>query len=253
MTSASSYAPEKGSKLVQTLSKLATADIDVSHKHFAERLGQLIDLSDSFSLSETLRGLKKLPFIPNTDASVTLMDKFLQSRSAMVQSIIKSFAPDTVTIQLKLYGDKKNESVDDTVSFEPYLRLYTTQQSEMDFQILKLRAQVRQAVTGYSAELAQLAALDAALGDMLLVHTRKLFTVIPKLLKKRFEHLHNEHQKMLINKNDMEKQSSPAQSEEWLKIFYQEMQGLLLAELEVRLQPIAGLIEAFNEEVEHNT
>ena len=74
---------------------------------------------------------------------------------------------------------------------------------------------------------------------MLQLQQRKSFAVIPKLLAVRFEQLLREHSN---------KQDSQLDGEAWLHKFRTEMQGVLLAELEVRLQLVQGTIEAIHED-----
>jgi len=130
------------------------------------------------------------------------------------------------------------------------LRFYGLHQSELDFKIEKLRYGVRQEISTYSLRLAQLAELDKTLGKSLATHTRKRFAVVPKILKQRFEYLLLEHQTRSRGETKQDKPIFWLESGGWLTKFYYEMQQLLLAELEIRLQPVLGLVEAFNEEVD---
>jgi hypothetical protein len=231
---------------------MISTDIHISPKQFTEKLGALIDLSDSFALSETLRGLPRQAFEAKADTIETIKDEFLQARKAMMAAIIKSFVPDAGTLPFKLAlpdeDPLREQAADKKADFAPYLRLYAIHQGEMDFNIQKLRVKLRQVLSGRSAELAQLATLDAALGDALAAHTRKLFSLIPGLLGERFQHLFNEHQQALASHQQENSPDLPEQTARWLEKAYQEMQELLLAELEFRLLPLVGLIEALDED-----
>ena len=57
---------QNGSRLVRLLTDFARADTEVSRRSSAERLGELIDLSDSISLSSTHLQLASLPFEPSS-------------------------------------------------------------------------------------------------------------------------------------------------------------------------------------------
>ena len=105
---------------------------------------------------------------------------------------------------------------------------------------------MRKAAQGASAELAQLVVLDEALSDTLVVHSRKFFAAIPGLLALRYTHLLNEYTVACDNPQD--------NSGSWpqlLQLFCDNMQSLLLAELEARLLPTQGLIEALHSEIEN--
>ncbi|HSN78880.1 MAG TPA: DUF3348 family protein, partial [Rhodoferax sp.] len=66
------------------------------------------------------------------------------------------------------------------------------------------------------------------------------------LLEKRFHQLRNSHQQSLVDPQQAGHLAAPLQPAGWLAGFGEEMQTVLLAELDVRLQPALGLIEAFN-------
>ncbi len=243
-----------GSRLVRLLSDYVSSNSEISHKHFAERLGLLIDLSDSVILSESLRGLARVSFEAtgcNRDESeFAVQEEYLKQRSIILKFILKSFDPKAVLLQFKLPIPKADASIEDAISFDPYLRFYGLHQSELDFKIEKLRYGVRQEISAYSLRLAQLAELDKTLGKSLATHTRKRFAVVPKILKQRFEFLLLEHQTRSRGETKQDKPIFWLESGGWLTKFYYEMQQLLLAELEIRLQPVLGLVEAFNEEVD---
>ena len=77
-----------------------------------------------------------------------------------------------------------------------------------------------------------------------------MFNVIPKLLEQRFHLLLKTHKENVDDNNDeLENWLAP---DGWLELFYQDLRELLLAEFDVRLQPILGLLEALNEQTEHN-
>jgi hypothetical protein len=67
---------------------------------------------------------------------------------------------------------------------------------------------------------------------------------VPQLLGRRFEQLHQAHRSALPTPDDPARWLQPGA---WLHTFCQDMRVVLLAELELRLQPVAGLLEALNE------
>ena len=101
----------------------------------------------------------------------------------------------------------------------------------------------REAVSRLSPRLERICAIDAALTDALAAHSRRYFTSVPRLLERRLEFLFKRH------RAQVEEGKDPAA--DWLETreqFRREAQGLLLAEIEARLLPSLGLIEALNEE-----
>ncbi len=99
-------------------------------------------------------------------------------------------------------------------------------------------------ISGLSPSLAQLARIDKALFESLSDASSEIFAVIPKFLEKRFINLLHTHRSELPENpgvKDLEPWMEPGG---WVFIFCIEMQELLLAELEFRLQPVVGMIES---------
>jgi len=237
-----------GSRLVRALADLAVSNVKVSHKNFARRLGQLIDLSDSISISRVHGAVGEEAFEPGEQSGEAVKAEFLQVRNTVVGSIIKSFDPDKGVARNRFPRPEEEVPVDGASGYEPYGKFYAAHQRDMEFKTQQLRSHVREAAAGASPELAQLAILDKALGDTLSVHSRKFFAVIPRLLRERFEHL--------LNSRQMAQDSRHSNSGTWLDmqaLFGREMRGVLLAEVETRLLPAQGLIEAFNSEIDKKT
>lgn len=232
-----------GSRLIRLLSELAAPDIDPTHDHFSEKLGQLIDMADSIKLSDVHSKIRRLKFEPSGKSSSSLTEEFLRVRSAMVHAVMQSFSP-----QPKPMGVHLPEP---SSEFEPYHRFYAAHQRAFEFKIQQQQVQVRDAVKGLSIELAKLAALDETMGETLLPKTRKFFSITPKLLQRRFESLLDSH-KQWVAENEPEEDGPILwlSRGRWLDVFYRDMQGVLLAELEARLLPILGLLEAVNEQGE---
>jgi hypothetical protein len=227
------------------LGDLAVSGAEVSHRHFAQRLGQLIDLSDSVNISRVHGQGSANLFMASTTSVEAITAEFLQVRNAIIASIIQSFEDDTGLRRIKLPRPGPEASADAS-DYEPYGRFYAAHQREMGGKIQRLRAQVREAVRGGSAELAQLVVLDEALGDTLTLHSRKFFAAIPRLLARRYAHLLNEYTVACDNP-----QNNSGSWSELLELFCQDMQSVLLAEVEARLLPTQGLIEALHSEIEN--
>lgn len=132
------------------------------------------------------------------------------------------------------------------VDFAPYRRRYGDHQRNMELMIEPLRAHVRQAVAQASPRLRQLAALDAVWERMLEPREQRLLATVPGLLERRFKQLRAEHAAV----HAAEGPADARRAGGWLARFEREWQDVLLAELDTRLEPIAGLVEAFQSETE---
>jgi len=246
-----------GLRLVRALSELATTNVEFSHRHFSARLGLLIDFGESMRLSTLHSQLGRMVLEPTSISSVTIKDDFLRVRLALVESVVGSFVPGSGT-RIKLPTLNTGTPIDKLTGFEPYHRFYAAHQREFESRIRALQCDVRDAVRGLSAEMMQLAALDEEIRDALSVHIRKQLAVIPQLLGKRFDFLLQEIQQGsaatgttygLEHQTDEDILNAWTAPSGWLGRFSNEMQGLLLAELELRLLPVLGLVEAAHEQV----
>lgn len=194
---------------------------------FAERLGRLFDLSDTLALDDTLRQMPgNTP--PGSDPAWSdpegLVADFAASRDALARELIKAFESGSVRDPLPPQAE---HPADTTPEFQPYRRFYQARQQHMATGVQRLRIRLRQALSTRSPALAQLGALDAVFDNTLTTYERRCFGTLPRVLEKRFRQLDREHQETA-----------------WLPRFRQEMRLLLLAELEARLTPVQGLLDA---------
>ncbi|MBU6494364.1 MAG: DUF3348 family protein, partial [Burkholderiales bacterium] len=125
--------------------------------------------------------------------------------------------------------------------FAVFRQDYLTVQQTMQTDIGLLRERLRRQLMARTPALARLAALDASLEQALDARERALLTTVPTLLGVHFERLREAGQQMQA---DVPEAAMPAAARAWLGQFRQDMQRILLAELEIRFQPIAGLLAA---------
>lgn len=201
--------------------------------------------------------LRKMTFEPSPASNEGLKEDVLQVRASLVRAVVESFTPDVGSVRPKLPTINADMPVDQPVAFEPYHRFYAAHQREFESRIQALQLRVREVACRVSTELGQLTAIDEAMRDVFSTHTRKSLAVIPQLLGKRFAFLQQGHRSSRESSGDEVKSDHPkedmleasTQPNGWLDEFYKEMQELLLAELELRLMPVLGLVEAVDEEV----
>lgn len=244
-----------GTRLVRVLSDLAVSSVEFSHKNLSEQLGQLIDFGDSMRLSALHDRLRTFHVEPTPSCSETLREDVLRVRMALVRSVIESFVPAAGSARVKVPTLKSGIPFEQLIEFEPYYRFYAFHQREFESKIQTLQLKIRDAVSGMSVELAQLAVLDEAVRDMLSMHIRKYLAVVPQLLGKRFDCLLQEYRQLQAEAGPEAAVEQPAEEilqawtrpNGWLGRFLKDMQGVLLAELELRLLPVLGLVEAVHE------
>jgi hypothetical protein len=184
---------------------------------FAEKLGEWLSLPDAIALRAVLTATP--PARLAGTASGGLCDELARTQAALVKSIRSSPAPAELASH-----------------FDAARRTYVAHQREMELAIRALRANARAVLAKTSPALARLAALDGVLDGVLSERESKLLANMPALLDKRFQQLRQTH--------PQPDPSAPGHAT-WPERFWQELQTVLLAELDIRLQPALGLIEAF--------
>lgn len=135
---------------------------------------------------------------------------------------------------------------DADLGFRPYRQCHAERQQAMDLAIGVLRERVRAALLAGTPALARLASVDAAMAQVLGVQEQRLLGAIPAMLEKHFA-----RQRAAASKREQEGGSGD-DATAWLDGFRHDLQAVLLAELELRLQPVEGLIEALrHQEPQH--
>ena len=252
------------STFIRLLSELAVADVQASRQPFAERLGLWLDWTAAIPLSAALHASAAAP--AQSGAAVGLLATAAGTAAAEAIVRVRAEVSRTITTDAVLtVGTAGSQPrvpaadgpADKGVDFSPYRRCYQAHQRLMQLRIAPLRAQARDALAGLSPALRQLAALDGVLDQALAARERSLLASVPALLERRFEHLQQAHQAAQARHTAL---SSPGPAADpglppnaWLALACAEMQGLLLAEMEFRLQPALALVDALSNEVAPQT
>jgi hypothetical protein len=238
------------SKLIRCLADLDIVNAALPGNIFAEKLGLWVHFTDAIILSalhaDTIASPPRMHSDAQAAARADINVEFDRIRLSLVNSIAKSCSPNSGKTPIEL-----PVPMDITAAYAPYRRLYDAHQRDMELRIHPLRVNVREALAKASPALRKLAGLDAAFAAILRDRESKLLATVPGLLKKRFEQLFKTHQQTLVDARQADNPACRSQAGPWLARFCNELQTLLLAELEFRLQPTVGLIEAFNHETQH--
>lgn len=236
------------SRLIRILSDLALLDTAEPEAAFAEKLGLWVDYSEAIALSTALSASSSGARSAAPPHSSVLNEELASLRRGLENSIMQSESTKTGKARIERPSPDREWPVKLAAAYEPYRRYYAAYQREMDSDIRHLRVSVREALARTSPALGQLAALDAALDKVLCERENKSLSTVPLLLRKRFEHLFKTHQQALLDTGQTDKPAAWMKEGAWLTRFCDELQTVLLAELDVRLQPTVGLIEALQHE-----
>lgn len=212
-------APEAGAQ--------ANADI-------VERLGEWVSAFDAIELHAAQQSIRAI-----TKAAATPVRAKGQRRAPAELGADFDRARMTLVRAISLEAVLPNE-----FTYAPYKRRHFELQRQMDQLIGVLRDHVREVLSGASAALRQLATLDAALQKVTAPREQALLPVAAALLERRFEQLRKAHVKDMQASAQEDDPATWRKPGRWLHAFEIEWRQVLLAELEVRLEPIAALVEA---------
>ncbi len=265
----SAFASPNSTRLVHLLSGLNVSGVKASQAHFAERFGQMLHFSSVIALSRALEDVSMTDFKPSGMSAPEIRSTFLSAQTDLVRFIAASFMPtvrrmddqlptaESLHTHCELPGifsvKHKGKSKKHATAFEPYRKFYMRRQRGLDIKVQHLRSEIRASISGLSPLLAQLARIDKALSESLSDASREIFSVVPNLLEKRFSQLFD------IQRPEFPENPEVTVFEQWMKpggwisTFCIEMRELLLAELEVRLQPVVGMIDSLPQTISPTT
>jgi hypothetical protein len=182
-------------------------------------LGQWLGWTEAIALSASLNMPAEAR--AGTATPSALKREFDRVHEAMRRAIESSDASPQPTRRRLL-----PETVPADAGFAPYRQRYIALQQAMESAIETLRAQARAAAAWLSP---RLAAVDAVMENMLSEREQLLLARLPTLLETHFERQRRAHADLA-----------------WIPRFRTDMQQLALAELQLRLQPVRGLIDTLS-------
>jgi hypothetical protein len=239
------------SQLIRCLAELDLLEGAEPAGDFADELGQWMHFTDAIALASVLEsGMAEFPAQSPELREATgarLATEFERIRAFMVNSITKSCAPKGGNTHIKL-----PLPLDGEVTYAPFRQFYEAHQRDMELSVEPLRVNLRAALAKASPGLRKLAELDVVMDKFLRGREGKLLARVPALLQKRFLALYAAHQEQLAASGQPDSPAAWMHPGGWLACFCQNLQTLLLAEAELRLQPGAGLLEAFNQQKDHD-
>ncbi|WP_348752902.1 DUF3348 family protein [uncultured Aquincola sp.] len=200
-----------GAALVRLLARLTEADVPESRLQFAQRLAHWVGWADAISLYGAL-GPAGGPAAPEPAATrQPANDPHADAEQVRQQ----------LTRWLVEPADEAREA-QDAEGYAPWRRHCSSRQNGMERAIAPLRERLRRQLAARSPAMARLAEVDAVMEQVLAPQEQRLLATVPGWLGKHFERLRRSGQ--------------PG--------FEQDLQAVLLAELEIRFQPVQGLLEA---------
>lgn len=245
-----------GSALIRLLASLGDLDVPESKQVFAERLSQWLAWTDAIALSAALDGSPVSASAASGIAKTSINAdeaECARVRAALTNAIVRDNASSADKPRAMSQAPDRSLSThtaaeampDTTRDFTPHRRRYVARQQAMEASILPLRARLRTALGKRSPAMARLAAMDAVMEQLLAAREHHLLSTVPTLLEKQFDRLARAHE--AANGADAamhDRSSAPEDGREWLSAFSHDMQAVLIAELDIRMQPVEGLLAA---------
>lgn len=235
------------SPLVRLLGDRAPAPAEPSGMDVAERLSLWVNAFDAIRLQaahQAIAGLRAAPPVRGGRAprAQALAEDVQRVRSVMANAIAQEPEPVVETahtaadLRRLARAAARPAGAEADASYAPWRQRHLELQRQMDLMIPPLRDHVRQALSQASPRLRQLAALDAAMEQVIGPREQKLLPGIAERMERRFTQLRETREG-----DDPAAWRAPAG---WLARFAAEWRQLLAAELDLRLQPVTGLVEA---------
>lgn len=240
--------PSSQTRLIRLVAQLGSPAVARAPTDFAARLGRLFDLSDTIVLDDATRRMPDETAVParqRHQARAQLAADLADTRDSLAQAIAEAFESDAISEPLPPPQAARKPGI--PPAFEPYARFYQARQRLLTSTVQRLRARARKMLSEVDPALAPLAELDAVFDNTLTHYRRQCYEALPSVLEKRFRGLWRAHHRAL-------EEEAPDPPQEWLREgawldrFQQEMRLTLFAELEARLIPVQGLLDALHNE-----
>ncbi len=260
MTRALPRANTHNSRLLRFLNENAKIEAVPTSEDVGQKLGDWLDFRQAIALHAVLNPDTPIQATgPSRTPALTpdgLRQHVTKVRASLEQSILHGPPPGSELTRIDMPPPELNEPIEPKTAFEPYRRFQAAHQRQMESVVRTLRSQVRAQLAKSTTALQQLAALDATFESILSEREAVLLGKVSRLLEKRFAQGLKQH---LKKQADLATDSAPnealpsaVQPLAWLMPIRQAMRTALLAELDTRLQPTLGLVEAFHAQKPQN-
>lgn len=223
----------RGPTFIRLLARLTDDTLPQGGPAPAERLSQWIDWTRAVVLSKVLdakapEAEQETQVVDRDDAAVCA-----KARATLLAAIAE--APELVIPQPQAVVSSGDDAAapELAIDFAPFRQRHLALQRAMQTATGRLRGDLRERLAQRSTDMARLAEVDAVMEGALSPREHALLGAVPALLEAHFERL-----------RAAAGESAADPSAPWLDGFRRDMQGVLIAELDVRFQPVEGLLAA---------
>jgi hypothetical protein len=232
-----------GPTLIRLLARLTDADVIESRQSLSDRLSQWIHWTDAIALSTALNdnpsavasGARAFGCAEETECA--------RVRISLANAIAGDSAFATVRRRGPAHEPSRGAPADAALDYPVFRQRYLSLQQAMETGIGNLRSRLREMLAARTSDMSRLAVVDAAMERALSPRERSLLAAVPVLLAGHFERLRHAAQETQADAQ-ISGDAAALPPGAWLDVFRKDMQSVLLAELDVRLQPVEGLLAA---------
>ncbi|MFC0400146.1 DUF3348 domain-containing protein [Paraburkholderia rhizosphaerae] len=262
--------PYSGAALVRVLARIAHTGVPAPDVSLPDRLSQWLGWTDAIALSSALDAAAPAPYsagqTASGEATVATLEAAVCARTrATLTAEIDASRRDRASSRGRnsaapLRVEARVEENDATIDFALLRQRYQAQQQSMETAIGELRARLRATLATRSERHARLALVDATMERALDGRERTVLAAVPALLEAHFKRLRDAalpkaaaaqaeaeagpqtRDSATAHRDDQPVTAPPAGA--WLDAFRADMHAVLLAELDLRFQPVEGLLAA---------
>lgn len=280
MTRAQPLASQYNDSLLRFLTENALLTPARQIEGWGQRLGDWLDFRQAIALHGVLHPEHApQPLQPHAQRSALIAPDALarhvdKVRAQLAESITQGAPAGSGLARIDMPALSGDQAPEPKTAFAPYRRFVAAHQRQMDSTVRSLRALLRQQLSQGGGPAQQLAALDAAFESILAEREAALLKQTSQLLEKRFVQTLKAHLQAQAKTHHWAQASAPSQPTRMgnaeptthkqsaapptsdpsdalmalhptlQKTLHQSLRLALLAELDTRLQPTLGLLEA---------
>ncbi|CAG9202560.1 conserved hypothetical protein [Paraburkholderia sabiae] len=234
-----------GPTLVRLLARLTAADVPASSQSLSDQLSQWLGWTDAIALSTALNGTP--PAVAANARGARGAGTVEQECTSVRASLADAIAGDSMLSTRRRRGSAHAQTApaETEATYADFRQCYLALQQSMETRIGTLRGRLRSQLATRTLEMTRLAVVDAIMERSLGARERSLFGTVPGLLGGHFERLRKADQASEASADgEAPADSAAARPGAWLDAFRKDMQSVLLAELDIRFQPVEGLLAA---------
>lgn len=240
------------SPLVLLLQQWQPADGGLARPDVAEHLGQWLSAVDAVRFNGALRSIESLSaqaIPPGQAVDLRSMEEACHGLRAELDALIVPRSPPARAVRGRMASVPADAIAPQSeADFAPHGQRYLGLQKQMETRLGAARAQMRQWLAKGSPALRQLAVLDGVLEQMLGAREQRLWALLPTCLEGRWVHWRGLHARQLEASGQEDAPRGWRQPGGWLFAFEQDVRALWMAEVQLRLQPVMGLLDAARNE-----